>query len=62
MGPKIDRSTSPNDIRIEPSPIIAPGVVKVYDSETGDFKRTEYDERVFDINGDEVFDDDDDDY
>ena len=59
MGPKIDRSTSPNDIRIEPSPIIAPGVIKVYNSETSEFKRTEYNDEFFDINGDPVYDDDD---
>lgn len=56
MALSIDKSTSPSDQRIEVAPIVAPGVTKVYNKD-GDFKRTEYDNRFFDENGDEVFDD-----
>ena len=43
----------------EKAPILAPGVVDELD-EYGNFVVRHYDGRHFDINGDELFDDDDD--
>ena len=40
----------------EKAPVIAPGVVDEIESSTGEFVVRHYDGRYFDVNGDEIYD------